>query len=83
MHRYQPNIHIMVHAEGDGRQRRTFSFPNTAFMAVTAYQNHRVNFFKNLLGDVTSDGLFTFRLWTTIPTLEGNEWEFQFLDCDC
>lgn len=42
MHRYQPNIHVVVHADGSGRQCRTFSFPNTSFMAVTAYQNHRV-----------------------------------------
>lgn len=42
MHRYQPNIHVVVHADGNGRQCRTFSFPNTSFMAVTAYQNHRV-----------------------------------------
>ncbi|VDN39105.1 unnamed protein product [Gongylonema pulchrum] len=46
MHRYQPNIHVVVHADGNGRQCRTFSFPNTAFMAVTAYQNHRITELK-------------------------------------
>lgn len=43
MHRYQPNLHIVVHAEGPGLTCRSFTFPNTAFMAVTAYQNHRVS----------------------------------------
>uniref|UniRef100_A0A915C8L4 T-box domain-containing protein n=1 Tax=Parascaris univalens TaxID=6257 RepID=A0A915C8L4_PARUN len=47
MHRYQPNIHIVVHADrGKGLTCRTFSFPNTAFMAVTAYQNHRITELK-------------------------------------
>ncbi|VDM46458.1 unnamed protein product [Toxocara canis] len=47
MHRYQPNIHIVVHADrGSGLMCRTFSFPNTAFMAVTAYQNHRITELK-------------------------------------
>ncbi|KAL4003708.1 T-box family protein [Acanthocheilonema viteae] len=46
MHRYQPNIHVVVHADGNGRQCRTFSFPNTSFMAVTAYQNHRITELK-------------------------------------
>ncbi|VDN01586.1 unnamed protein product [Thelazia callipaeda] len=47
MHRYQPNIHIVVHADdGQGRLCRTFSFSNTAFMAVTAYQNHRITELK-------------------------------------
>ncbi|VDK82603.1 unnamed protein product [Litomosoides sigmodontis] len=41
MHRYQPNVHVVVHADGNGHQCRTFSFSNTSFMAVTAYQNHR------------------------------------------
>ncbi|VDN00210.1 unnamed protein product [Onchocerca ochengi] len=46
MHRYQPNIHIVVHADGNGRQCRTFSFSSTSFMAVTAYQNHRITELK-------------------------------------
>jgi hypothetical protein len=57
MHRYQPRFHLVVHPE-EGRQtasaipevaefrmakRKTFVFPETLFMAVTAYQNHRVS----------------------------------------
>lgn len=44
MHRYQPNIHIVVHSDEAGMKCRTFTFSNTSFMAVTAYQNHRVIF---------------------------------------
>lgn len=44
MHRYQPNIHIIVSdSTGEYVCKNTFVFPETAFMAVTAYQNHRVS----------------------------------------
>ena len=57
MHKYQPRIHIVVCEEesckrpNDNNMRngrvksdivRMFVFPETEFMAVTAYQNHMV-----------------------------------------
>uniref|UniRef100_A0A914LYY2 T-box domain-containing protein n=1 Tax=Meloidogyne incognita TaxID=6306 RepID=A0A914LYY2_MELIC len=46
MHRYQPRFHLVVHANQTSslNRRKTFVFKETAFMAVTAYQNHRVSF---------------------------------------
>uniref|UniRef100_A0A914GUJ2 T-box domain-containing protein n=1 Tax=Globodera rostochiensis TaxID=31243 RepID=A0A914GUJ2_GLORO len=53
MHRYQPRFHLVVHpspakfnAHLNVCKRRTFAFPETAFMAVTAYQNHRITELK-------------------------------------
>lgn len=56
MHRYQPRIHIVQHDELDkptsssnsSTKQKTFTFAETQFMAVTAYQNHRVNFKQTL-----------------------------------
>ncbi|CAB1347694.1 unnamed protein product, partial [Coregonus sp. 'balchen'] len=39
MHRYQPRFHVVFMHH---RNFCTFSFPETHFIAVTAYQNHRV-----------------------------------------
>lgn len=48
MHRYQPRFHVVYvdpapnsHLNAN-RNFCSFSFPETRFMAVTAYQNHRV-----------------------------------------
>ena len=45
MHRYQPRIHV-VEAEDIFSMKwsnfQTFSFPETSFFAVTAYQNENV-----------------------------------------
>ncbi|VDO75404.1 unnamed protein product [Haemonchus placei] len=50
MHRYLPRIHLVRHSdeqeEQDGKNnedRITVSFEETVFIAVTAYQNHRVS----------------------------------------
>lgn len=55
MHRYQPRFHIvylppnstrktgLTGGAGDQSHFRTFSFPETSFTAVTAYQNQRVS----------------------------------------
>lgn len=50
MHRYQPRFHVVYlppkgtpQIEGGPDNFKTFVFPETAFTAVTAYQNHRVN----------------------------------------
>ncbi|KAK0416715.1 hypothetical protein QR680_012644 [Steinernema hermaphroditum] len=48
MHRYQPTLHVVVHdaAAPPAVCRRSFRFPETRFMAVTAYQNHRITELK-------------------------------------
>ena len=48
MHRYQPRFHVVyVNPKTEDVSQtenfRTFVFPETKFMAVTAYQNHRVS----------------------------------------
>ena len=54
MHKYQPRFHVILDEAGKGNSRaslhemnkdhlRTFIFPETQFMAVTAYQNHMVS----------------------------------------
>ena len=48
MHRYQPRFHVVYvnpkTEDVSGTENfRTFIFPETKFMAVTAYQNHRVS----------------------------------------
>jgi len=48
MHRYQPRFHVVYVDPGPNSHLNayknfcSFSFPETHFMAVTAYQNHRV-----------------------------------------
>ena len=53
MHKYQPRFHVILDESEKGNSRtslhemnkdhlRTFVFPETQFMAVTAYQNHMV-----------------------------------------
>lgn len=55
MHKYQPRFHVILDESERGNSRtslhetnkdhlRTFIFPETQFMAVTAYQNHMVSF---------------------------------------
>lgn len=49
MHRYQPRFHVVLVDPRRDSERfahenfKSFSFPETQFMAVTAYQNHRVS----------------------------------------
>ncbi|XP_027759594.1 T-box transcription factor TBX10 [Empidonax traillii] len=52
MHRYQPRFHVVLvdprrDSEHFAHQNfKSFSFPETQFMAVTAYQNHRITQLK-------------------------------------
>uniref|UniRef100_A0AAY4EMA2 T-box domain-containing protein n=1 Tax=Denticeps clupeoides TaxID=299321 RepID=A0AAY4EMA2_9TELE len=52
MHRYQPRLHVvLVDARPDSQRYAhrnfcSFSFPETRFTAVTAYQNHRITQLK-------------------------------------
>ena len=53
MHKYQPRVHVIrkecgeelspVKAVPAGEGTRTFSFPETVFTTVTAYQNQQVD----------------------------------------
>lgn len=48
MHKYQPRIHIVKADENNGFGSKntafcTHVFPETAFIAVTSYQNHKVS----------------------------------------
>ena len=54
MHKYQPRIHIIRRKESNGsdpiqsleaEEFRTFVFPETVFIAVTAYQNQLVSIY--------------------------------------
>ena len=50
MHRYQPRIHVVEANDIKWLQFASFttvSFPETTFMAVTAYQNDQVGIFYN------------------------------------
>lgn len=44
MHKYLPRLHVVL--ENDNKSVKTFSFPETQFIAVTAYQNTDVNFIR-------------------------------------
>ncbi|CCD72344.1 T-box transcription factor mls-1 [Caenorhabditis elegans] len=44
MHKYRPRVHIIE--QDDSQKRHTFSFEETEFIAVTAYQNHRITSLK-------------------------------------
>jgi len=53
MHRYQPRCHVVIAPSPPGsapdprtENFKTFSFPETRFTAVTAYQNHRITQLK-------------------------------------
>ncbi|OXU25287.1 hypothetical protein TSAR_017022 [Trichomalopsis sarcophagae] len=53
MHRYQPRCHVIVRPSPAGslpdpryENFKSFSFPETRFTAVTAYQNHRITQLK-------------------------------------
>jgi len=49
LHKYQPRIHIIrVGAPEGERTISTHSFPETQFIAVTAYQNEEVHIFENI-----------------------------------
>ncbi|CAO4371402.1 unnamed protein product [Caenorhabditis nigoni] len=44
MHKYRPRVHVIE--QDDAKTRHTFSFEETEFIAVTAYQNHRITSLK-------------------------------------
>ena len=58
MHKFQPRFHVVyVYPKSEDCSKtqnyKTFVFPETKFMAVTAYQNHRVSLFdKHFTTDI-------------------------------
>jgi len=55
MHRYQPRLHVVCVEHGHhqdlstARNFKTFVFPQTRFITVTAYQNHRVDLLLSII----------------------------------
>lgn len=65
MHKYQPRIHIIRDSDMPFLQMgviNTFTFPETVFIAVTAYQNEQV---KN----------FVFQTVLCIAHIRTDEWK--------
>ena len=59
MHKYQPRIHIVKKKDSstniqnlEAEEFRTFVFPETIFIAVTAYQNQLVSIILSLYFDI-------------------------------
>ena len=57
MHRFQTRFHVLYQAPPeedcyDTENFRTLIFPETRFMAVTAYQNHRVTLSFNFSSEL-------------------------------
>lgn len=44
LHKYEPRVHL-VRVGSEQRRLLTYPFPETQFIAVTAYQNEEVRFF--------------------------------------
>ncbi len=83
MHRYQPRFHIVYlppkGGDEGGDNFKTFIFTETAFTAVTAYQNHRVSKFckYNLHFFIDLDFLQITQL-----KIASNPFAKGFRDCD-
>uniref|UniRef100_A0A3P8UEV3 T-box domain-containing protein n=1 Tax=Amphiprion percula TaxID=161767 RepID=A0A3P8UEV3_AMPPE len=71
MHRYQPRFHVVYADPAPNsdlnayRNFCSFSFPETRFMAVTAYQNHRITQLKIASNPFAKAVLFIY--WPFIP----------------
>lgn len=78
LHKYEPRIHI-VRVGGPQRMITSHSFPETQFIAVTAYQNEEVR--------VAGRGLWCFRpsRWQSACYYPANRWglchSFHFSLC--
>lgn len=72
MHKYQPRVHVIrkecgeelspVRAIPAGEGTRTFSFPETVFTTVTAYQNQQVTQVH-----ILSIGIILFFFYVNMP----------------
>lgn len=61
MHKYQPRLHIVKADENNGFGSKntafcTHIFPETAFIAVTSYQNHKVSLMQSTLRSTVKHG---------------------------
>ena len=43
LHKYEPRLHIVKVTNNQKKKISSFNFPETQFIAVTAYQNEEVN----------------------------------------
>ena len=43
LHKYQPVLHVVKNCSSHGVELASFSFQETQFVAVTAYQNEKVS----------------------------------------
>uniref|UniRef100_A0A1I8B1C4 T-box domain-containing protein n=1 Tax=Meloidogyne hapla TaxID=6305 RepID=A0A1I8B1C4_MELHA len=85
MHRYQPRFHLVVHVDQNKidkeasalNRRKTFVFQETAFMSVTAYQNHRVGG-SELMRTIN---IFNYLIQITELKIESNPFAKGFRDC--
>ena len=46
LHKYQPRIHLVKVGNGEKQTVATYTFPDTQFVAVTAYQNEEITALK-------------------------------------
>lgn len=85
MHRYQPRFHVIYDTNSaetsEGKNFKTFIFPETQFIAVTAYQNHRV---RQAPGKSLGTDIKVQAIWLQITQLKiaSNPFAKGFRDCD-
>ena len=91
MHRYQPRLHVTYtppkREDADLTENfKTFIFTETRFMAVTAYQNHRVSIHFRSLNKKQSrkeiEKKYTFFPQITQLKIASNPFAKGFRDCD-
>ena len=89
MHRYQPRLHVTYtppkHEDSELTENfKTFIFTETRFMAVTAYQNHRVKDCyaqqQHFSKFANSPSLFSLQI--TQLKIASNPFAKGFRDCD-
>lgn len=78
MHKYQPRLHIVKADENNGFGSKntafcTHVFPETAFIAVTSYQNHKVGFMQITLVNREEDT--SPLLWNKFVLVELKIWQ--------
>lgn len=86
LHKYEPRVHI-VRVSSEQQRTFTFNFPETQFIAVTAYQNEEVSssfsFTPNKIDRLNSKGFcIQFVLFSQVTSLKikYNPFAKAFLD---
>ncbi len=67
LHKYEPRVHIL-RVSSDQERTFTFNFPETQFIAVTAYQNEEVSGIERQFSL-----LFLFSFLLFFPVIEYNK----------